>query len=227
MKLEEQAAARKMRQEGESVCVIAKKIGVSKGSVSRWVRDIELTKEQTATLAMRNPRLRGSNTNFLVAKELRTKYQEEGRTLARQLMDVDRDFVIGCALYWAEGYKHRQSSAGMTNTDSDVLRRFKDFLLKFGCREDQMTINVMAHLNNGLSADDINDYWLQVLGLPKTAIRKFVLKSKYFNPENCKKHRHIYGGGALRINDVRVTQMIYGAVQEVMKIDKPEWLVAG
>lgn len=162
----------------------------------------------------------------MAAKKLREAYQEEGRALARSLSG-DGDFLVGCALYWAEGYKHRQRSAGMTNTDPDVMRRFKDFLLKFGCKEEDMTVSVMAHLNNGMSVDDIHAYWLEVLGLPKTTLRKFTLKSKYFNPDNCKKKLHVYGGCALRVDDVRFTQMIYGAVQETMRIAKPEWLVLG
>jgi len=45
-KKKEQIEAREMRQQGIAIGEIALKLGVSKGSVSVWVRDIPLTEEQ-------------------------------------------------------------------------------------------------------------------------------------------------------------------------------------
>jgi len=50
MKKELKKRARKLRKEGESVGKISKILQVSKGSVSLWVRDIELTEEQKEKL---------------------------------------------------------------------------------------------------------------------------------------------------------------------------------
>ena len=41
-----QEAIRMRKEDGKSIGDIAKKLVVSKGSVSRWVRDVELTEEQ-------------------------------------------------------------------------------------------------------------------------------------------------------------------------------------
>lgn len=43
------------REEGASINEIARRVGVSKSSVSYWVRDIELTAEQHEELLRRNP----------------------------------------------------------------------------------------------------------------------------------------------------------------------------
>ena len=56
MKVAEREHARKLRREkGLPIKVIAYEIGVSWSSVSRWVRDIELTPEQEAALREANP----------------------------------------------------------------------------------------------------------------------------------------------------------------------------
>jgi predicted transcriptional regulator len=49
-KIKEQKEAREMRSQGYSLKQISKIIGVSKGSVSVWTRDIDLTKEQKTKL---------------------------------------------------------------------------------------------------------------------------------------------------------------------------------
>jgi len=38
--------ARELRQEGESIIVIAKKLSISKGTISKWCRDMVLSEEQ-------------------------------------------------------------------------------------------------------------------------------------------------------------------------------------
>ena len=60
MKTAEQAAARELRQdEGRSVKEIARLLGVSRSSVSLWVRDIELTPKQRAALMAHDPSFNG------------------------------------------------------------------------------------------------------------------------------------------------------------------------
>ena len=55
MKTRERELARQLRREkGASIKDIAHRVGVSKSSVSMWVRDIELTPKQQAALAARN-----------------------------------------------------------------------------------------------------------------------------------------------------------------------------
>lgn len=78
-----------MRQdEGRSVKEIARLIGVSASSVSRWVRDIELTEEQHAALQERN-RLHWRQCLARAAKsakalERRKAWQREGRRKTRE-----------------------------------------------------------------------------------------------------------------------------------------------
>ena len=47
------------RERGESIKEIAAALGVSTSSVSHWVRDIVLTREQLDVLRQRNPALNG------------------------------------------------------------------------------------------------------------------------------------------------------------------------
>jgi transposase len=56
VKTKERELARALRrEEGASINEIARRVGVSKSSVSHWVRDIELSQAQHEELLRRNP----------------------------------------------------------------------------------------------------------------------------------------------------------------------------
>ena len=50
MKLQEKFNAIRLRKQGKSYREIKKRVGVSKGTLSLWLRDIELTHRQLAVL---------------------------------------------------------------------------------------------------------------------------------------------------------------------------------
>jgi predicted transcriptional regulator len=81
--------ARRLREEGKSVKEIQTMLGVSKASVSVWVRDIELTEAQKLALKDRQHRSQGQMKGAQVNRERgiirRTAYQEAGRAKAREM----------------------------------------------------------------------------------------------------------------------------------------------
>ncbi|HEU6443997.1 MAG TPA: hypothetical protein VFL61_02955, partial [Gaiellaceae bacterium] len=124
MKTKERAEARRLRRIGWSVREIEHHLGVSRSSVSLWVRDIRLTEEQLAELHRRSatsPGQRaGAAANAVLGRDRRRGYQVEGRTRARI---GDRLHLAGCMLYWAEGDKGRDS-VRLANSDPALLGLF-------------------------------------------------------------------------------------------------------
>jgi transcriptional regulator with XRE-family HTH domain len=116
MKTIERAEARRTREEeGCSVKEIAGRLRVSRSTVSLWVRDIPLTKEQRVALERRNPilnqQLNGAAANAELGRARRFGYQQTGRELAKER---DSLHVAGCMLYWAEGAKARHQLRSQT-----------------------------------------------------------------------------------------------------------------
>ncbi|HRF94928.1 MAG TPA: helix-turn-helix domain-containing protein, partial [Aggregatilineales bacterium] len=105
----EREQARELRKQGISILEIAKQLNVSKGSVSAWVRDIELTPEQTHQL-VKNKGI--TSRQYIPALNRdkaylnRQKWQNEGRIKAREGNILH---MTGCMLYWTEGAKRRNS----------------------------------------------------------------------------------------------------------------------
>src|SRR6266498_2089004 len=102
-------ARRIRRTEGASIKDIARRVGVSVSSVSVWVRDIELTSEQHAALAMRNVaynrQMSGTWKQAATRRGERVAYQEEGRAEARGGNPL---YVAGCMLPEAQPDRSRR-----------------------------------------------------------------------------------------------------------------------
>jgi hypothetical protein len=88
VKTAEREIARHLRAEGCSVNEIARRVCVSKSSVSLWVRDIPLSDDQRQALLRKSIRYegqwKGAATNVARGRARRLAYQEAGRR--RQVM---------------------------------------------------------------------------------------------------------------------------------------------
>jgi predicted transcriptional regulator len=153
MKREEQDKARILRTEGKSLNEIVKLLGVSKASVSLWVRDVKLTESQRAELTAR-----GYSVDA-VEKRRENRIQNT-RARHRVIMDSAKASVdsistrelllIGTALYWGEGGKTNQGAARIANTDPNVMRLMMRFFREiYSVPEEKFRghVHTFSHLN--------------------------------------------------------------------------------
>jgi transcriptional regulator with XRE-family HTH domain len=222
----ERDIARRLRAEdGLPLREIAERLGVAKSSVSRWVRDVELSPAQEAALRDLNPlynaQLRGQERRSRSARAARAVAQEDGRRRAR---DRDPLHIQGCMLYWAEGSKGRNVVA-FTNSDADMVALFIRFLQRcYGVPAEALTLRVNCHLGNGLGAAAIVGWWLARLELPASCARTPTINHP--SPASRGRRGHVlpYGTAQIRVYSTFVMQSIYGALQEYAAIDRPGWL---
>jgi hypothetical protein len=223
VKTDERLRARKLRSQGCSIKEIERLLGVSRASVSHWVRDVPLTAGQRRALAARireGPIVAGERTAAR-ARAVRHGYQEEGRRLARSR---GTRYAAGCMLYWAEGAKGRNTFL-ISNSDPELLVVFADFL-----RAHFDVVNARFRVSCNLFADHlerqakIEDYWLNRLRLPRSCLRKSIVNvhSKYSQKKRANKLP--YGTCKLAVHDTRIVQTIYGSIQEYGGFERPEWL---
>lgn len=204
---------------------IASALGVSVSSVSRWTRDVELSDDQHEALRAGNPiysaQLRGQVGRSRSARLVREAAQESGRTRAA---GVDALHMQGCMLYWAEGSKGRNVAA-LTNSDPELLALFVRFLRDcYELPDSRLALSINCHLGNGLELNEIEAWWMQRLGLPRSCLRAATVNV----PSSASRGRrgHVLPLGTARVSaySVVVIQSIYGAIQEYAGFDRPEWL---
>jgi hypothetical protein len=227
MKTVERERARILRAEhGLSIRDITRILGVSKSSVSLWVRDIELNPAQIARLHERNPACNpernGAATQRAKGRARRLAYQAHGRMLARR---GEAFHASGCMLYWAEGSR-RRNAVVFVNSDPAMILYFARFLRTcFEVPDENFRVrcNLFAdHLDRQL---EIEQFWLDLLGLPRPCLTKSAVNvySKYSKKK--RQNKLPYGTCGLTVHDTRIAQSIYGSIQEYGGFEREEWLM--
>lgn len=183
--------AREMRAKGESVRVIAKKIGVTKSTVSLWVRDIILSIEQFEALNRRKikggelGRLKGSLMQKNRRLNLIEQRETEGVRRLKNLSDGEF-FTAGIALYWGEGSKKKREFY-ICNSDPELINFMILWLKRFYDIEMERLRAVVGinEIHRGREKI-VKKYWSDVTGIPlnqfrKTSFKKTKLKKIYAN----------------------------------------------
>ena len=168
MKSKEKQLARKLREEGLSINEITNSLNTSKSSVSLWVRDIELTKSQREKLSKKGFRID--------VIEKRRKVRLENEKAKRQII-IDKAskeikkiskknlFLIGIALYWAEGGKTERGLVRLSNGDPEVIKIAMNFFRNV-CDVPEEKFRGYIHIHPHLDVRRAERYWSDVSRIP-------------------------------------------------------------
>ena len=221
-KEEEQALARELRKQGWSYTQIADELEVSKGSVHNWCKDIELSPEQKKQnrekQIQRGKANKGAQKNKEDALLERKEYQESGRIKARER---SRLHMIGCMLYWAEGAKSSRNVVQFANSDSHMILIFAEFLRKeLDVLEDMIKVQVHCHTNVDEERIAIENYWLNLLHIP----RENLYKTQVVKSSGKSRNRLEYGVCSIIVNSTELLHHIFGSIQEYGDFNNEDWL---
>jgi len=206
--------AREMRARGHTYDEIAAQLGVSKGSVSLWVRDMP----RTGRLSYEQYRRRnaeGVARYWASEAPLREARRQAVRDAAAAEIGTltDREVKIaGAIAYWCEGGKskpHRPSEQmAFINSDPQLIRFFMRFLTVAGVSRDRLTCRLHIHESADVAA--AQRFWLDVTGLPDTQFKRPTLKRH--NPRTVRKNTGQGYHGCLIIR-VRRSAELYRKVE--------------
>ena len=209
-----------MRQEGKTIPEIASTLNVAKSSVSLWVRDIRLTSEQKSVLESTKQQIerlnQASKQRHEEGMERRYISQQEGRERARQ---NDPLHEMGCMLYLGEGAKDPRAVV-FVNSDPHMMIFFMRFLREsLKVNDLNLRLRLHCHTSDVQEHQRIKQYWLDLFNLKNDCFHKVnVLKASKTRAN------HLTNGVCtICVYDARLMMHIYGAIQEYIGIDKPEW----
>lgn len=174
MKKQEKDTARALRKEGLSINEIAQKVGVSKASVSLWVRDIELSTKQRSKL-----NANGFSVDVIEKrriKRIRNTREKHQAVITEAKRDVGcltrRElFLVGTALYWGEGGKTERGMARISNSDPLLIQLMMRFFLEI-CSVEPKKFRGHVHTFSHLNAKKAERYWSSVSGIPQEQFYK-------------------------------------------------------
>lgn len=196
MKTKEKKRAITLRSRGYAVGEIARLVGVSKGSVSSWVRDIPLSKKQQLSLQA------NSHSRVTVEKRRMARITNTNRRHTQifeaalheaSVLSKDPEWCVGIALYWGEGGK-TQNMVRIANSDAAVIQRMMHFFRTLvGVPEDKFRVHVHAFTHVDL--EEVETYWSNVTKVPRTQFFKTYTKPSAAS----KKKRHALARGTAEI----------------------------
>ncbi|HEX6421191.1 MAG TPA: hypothetical protein VFZ77_22005 [Acidimicrobiales bacterium] len=172
-KVDEQSQARALRAQAWTLAEIATELGVSRSSVSLWVRDVPFDESVRAARARakRGVAARRREPNALA----RRKQDEITRLLAegrRTIGDLsDRDLLIaGTALYAGEGGK-TDGVVNFANSDPRMVALFCRWL-RHTSDVDESRLRLYLYLHQGLDVDAARAFWSGVTAIPPAQFRR-------------------------------------------------------
>jgi len=162
-----------MRAQAWTINEIVAELGVSKSSVSVWVRDVQFDEATRAARAganrRRGARRRGPNRLQQRKHGEIERLMAEGRARIGALSARDL-LIAGIALYAGEGDK-TDGAVKFANSDPRMILLFCTWLRRF-FDVDESRLRVRLYLHQGLDLDAANQFWSELTDIPLSQFGK-------------------------------------------------------
>lgn len=204
-KADARAKARELRNQGADYNQIAARLGVSKSSVSLWVRDLPRP-PRLSNAEVRQRSIEGARRYW--ARERQVRDAQRATDVARAAEAIgdltDREILIaGAIAYWCEGGKRRPpvnyERVIFVNSDPGLIRFFLCFLAVAGVQRSQVVYCVNIHESADVEA--AQRFWEDVCAAPRSQFTKPTLKRH--NPKTNRNNTGDSYHGCLRISVYR------------------------
>jgi transcriptional regulator with XRE-family HTH domain len=207
-KLEQQEQARDMRARNMTLQDIANELGVSKSSVSLWVRGVPFTPSKRRTGPQRRP-------NALHEAKLAqiAALNAEGVERIGTLND-DAFLAAGVALYAGEGTK-RDGAVRFANSDPSMVRLFCAWLRRF-FEIDETRLRARVYLHQGLDLEAAQVHWSEITGIPPGQFRKAYRAAP---DPTIRRNKHEFGCAYVDYSCSRTHRQVMGLVRALLSSD--------
>jgi transposase len=200
--------ARELRDSGRTYDEIASELGVSKSSVSLWVRDLPRT-GRLSYEESRKRNLAGVAAYWDVERPIRAAARQDVRDRAfAQIGELsERELLIaGAVAYWCEGgkekpYTRERGGVRFINSDPGLILLFLRFITFVGVARERLMCTV--HIHESADIEAAQQYWLDVTGLPRQQFSRPTVKRH--KPKTNRKNTGGSYRGCLAIRVLRST----------------------
>src|SRR3989338_3979508 len=218
MKLVEKEKARILRKEGYSINQIVEEAGLTKSSVSLWVRDIVLTKVQKSRLSER-----GRSVESVERRRLIRLSNEQAK---RQVIidEAKKDFtslslkelkLIGIILYLGEGGKTERGAARVSNGDPLVIKMMMRFFREI-CKVPEEKFRGNIHTFAHADVAKTEKYWSKISGIPRKQFHKTYIKPSSASLQ--KRYTLPFGTFSINVCDTKLFLTIMGWIERVKEL---------
>lgn len=206
----------KLRLQGYTYGQIKRSLGVAKSTLSDWLRNLPLSKEQMELLSINRYR----------SKELGREKQRETfknkrlnrliKILARQQYELlplsEKElFLAGIFLYWGEGEK-RHGIVSISNTDPRVIK-FTLYWMTRSLKIPKDRVKIGLHLYKDMDIGEAVNFWSNSLDIPKNQFIKPYIKKT--NREGLTYKSYGHGTCRLYVGNTQLSEKIAMSIKTI------------
>lgn len=202
MKFVEKEKAIKLRKEGKTYSEILSEIPVAKSTLSEWFKSVQLAKsqEQRITKKRRDAALRGAEAQHQTRLSEVKSLERDGCIEIGKISDREL-WLIGVALYWAEGskqYEHSPSTGVVfNNSDSRMIRFFLRWLKQMKVPQIAIGFELYVHETRKPDVPAFRRWWAKELGISVSRFDRVYFKKG--NPKTKRRNVADLYHGLIRI----------------------------
>jgi len=202
-----------LRKREMSYSQIKSILGISKSTLSDWLKNYPLSPERIKELSKNERVIERCRETKRKKKEARLNefYLEEKKKIF-PLSERDL-FIAGLFLYWGEGSKRLSNAVAVSNTDPSVINFFIDWVLNY-LNVPREKIHVCLHLYNDMDIGKEKKYWSKILKLPPNQFSKPYIKASSSIRIN-QKGGFGHGTCNARVNDARLSEKVLMGIKAV------------
>lgn len=196
--VEKRLRALELRKREMSYSQIKMELGVSKSTLSLWLRDFPLSHERIQELRGSNEgRIEKYRATRKLTRERRLKQVRDRELALLYPLSKRERYIAGLFLYWGEGGKTRPFELSLGNTNPQIVKFFLCWAMEYlGLPKSKITARLQLYVDMNIGAE--MEYWSQALGLPLENFRKPYIKTTTLRGLTFKGFGH--GTCDLRIN---------------------------
>lgn len=225
-RIDKQKALR-LRLQGKTYTEIRKELGgVSKSTLSLWLKDVVLSDAAKQALEARTKKksvagiLKWSKAQTV---EARRNADAIKKNTSREIGKIsDRELIIlAAALYWAEGYKRPRVRRGredicheisLTNSDPKLARAFLKCMIQI-CKVDIAYVKINVRIFQHMNENEAIEYWSDQLDIPKENFTKTYVGLSRSSAGKRPFNRLPYGVAQVRINNTNLFYKVMGWIE--------------
>lgn len=199
----EKEKAIKLRKKGYSYSEILKSVGVSRSTLSEWLRHVTISNIQIDRLRLRNEKARKLGSIALKIQRI-TKSEKIIKQSIAEIGNIDINTlrIIGATLYWTEGSKQNEHEPSkeliFTNSDPKMIRTYLLWLVKcLSIKNDDIKFEIYIHETYNKTSRELSEYWSKVTGFTSDKLSKIYFKKNKVN--SYRKNKGEYYNGVLRV----------------------------
>lgn len=172
----EKAKAIELRRQGKTYNEINDLLGISKSTLSGWLCNYPLTKQQIDSLSKHIKErkiIRIEKTSRVRYLQIQKRIKQDYENAKRKLLPLTKKelYLLGLFLYWGEGTKGFSGRLSLNNTDPKVVKFYYYWLTKI-LRVKKEKIKVLVHLYKDMKIEESLNYWSEYLGIPRDQFNK-------------------------------------------------------